>query len=164
MVVFNTKNLIFSQCNYGVFFFCVECPDVMIPDFAPYLLGSRFSRSRLRNNPIGVQGRQCGVSSDWGRGDWEWGEQVLLPPAPLRLVCASVRPPTVEEAPPPASQQPAASLTAYPPGVLLRSAPHRTAPLRSVVVCSLARRRSFLRDKKKKCVFSTEGMDTRFDR
>lgn len=142
-----------------MFFFCVECPDVIIPDFAPYLLlGSRFSRSRLRNNPTGVQGRQCGVSSDWGRGDWEWGEQVLLPPAPLRLVCASVRPPTVEEAPPPASQQPAASLTAYPPGVL-----PRTAPLRSAVVCSLARRRSFLRDKEK-CVFSTEGMDTRFDR
>lgn len=69
-------------------------------------------------------------------------------PRPFRLVCLSVCPvPAVEEAPPPGSQQPAASLLLSPARCSALPRP-----------CVLARRRSFLRDNKSaESLFSTEG-------
>lgn len=98
-------------------------------------------------------GGQCGVSPvDWRR-DMEvvgGGSRCFYPPPSqaCRPVCLSVCPALIgEEAPPPCSQQPAASLLLSPAlcSALLRP-------------CGLARRRSFLRDNKSaESLFSTEG-------
>lgn len=91
-----------------------------------------------------MRGQRCGLR---GR-DWEGAG--ASPPPPLRLVslCLPVCPaPAGEEAPPPGSQQPAASL--------LLSPALCSAVLRP---CGLAWRRSFLRDNKSaESLFSTEG-------
>lgn len=95
---------------------------------------------------------QCGVSPvDWRRDDE--GRAGASIPRPLRLVCLSVRPaPAWELAPPPGSQQPAASLLLSP---ALGSALLRPR--------GLDRRRSFLRDNKSaENLLSTEGWNRAF--